>query len=289
MKKKVLLTGATGFLGSHLLERLLNDGFDVTILKRSFSNTKRIDKFLPKINAFDIDKISLEQIFQDSQFDIILHTATNYGRKDGKIADILNSNIVYPFELLQYAVQTKVKTFINVDTSLPRDFNLYSLSKKQFLDWLMFYNQKIQVINLKTEYFYGSGDENNKFVTMVIQHLFTDKDLPLSECSQLRDFIYIDDLINAFSLIINKINDFSLFEEFELGSGRAVSLKDIVNLCAKYVPESKAKLLFGKLPLRENEVMFSQADITRLQSLGWSAVYTLEKGIQQTIQLEKRK
>ena len=81
-EKNILLTGATGFLGSHLLTRMLLDGHRVLATKRSSSNIWRIKKWLGHSNLtlYDIDKVDPRDMFEKSSVDIIIHTATEYGR-----------------------------------------------------------------------------------------------------------------------------------------------------------------------------------------------------------------
>lgn len=67
MTETVLLTGATGFLGSHLLEALINEGCKVIFLKRSFSNTRRIEHLIDKVKCYDVDKESLDKPFKENR------------------------------------------------------------------------------------------------------------------------------------------------------------------------------------------------------------------------------
>lgn len=76
---KILLTGATGFLGSYILERLIKSDYDVVILKRSFSDTWRINHLLDQVISYDIDKVSIDQPFIDNKIRAVIHTVTNYG------------------------------------------------------------------------------------------------------------------------------------------------------------------------------------------------------------------
>jgi len=85
MNKTILITGATGFLGSHITWTLFNEGFNIIILKRSFSDIWRIREIIDKIRYYDIDKVELEIPFKENEIDCIIHTATNYGRKGEKI------------------------------------------------------------------------------------------------------------------------------------------------------------------------------------------------------------
>ncbi|MGC8729298.1 MAG: NAD-dependent epimerase/dehydratase family protein, partial [Elusimicrobiales bacterium] len=74
MKKTILLTGATVFLGSHILKRFYGK-YEIIILKRSFSNTWRISNYLNKVKYYDIDKTDLSIPFKENKIDYVIHTA----------------------------------------------------------------------------------------------------------------------------------------------------------------------------------------------------------------------
>ena len=95
----ILLTGATGFLGSHILHRLLQTNHKVVILKRSFSNTWRINSVLSKVKFYDLDKTSIETAFKEQKIDIVIHTATNYGRSNQPVSDIVDTNLMFSLKL----------------------------------------------------------------------------------------------------------------------------------------------------------------------------------------------
>ena len=80
MRKCILLTGATGFLGSHLLKALVNKGYEVIALKRSTSDTWRLKGFESSFKSYDIDLVPLQKVFEDQYIDTIIHTACLYGR-----------------------------------------------------------------------------------------------------------------------------------------------------------------------------------------------------------------
>src|SRR5271155_4703791 len=77
-----LITGGTGFLGSHLLKRLRGEGYSIVLLKRSFSKPYRITEQLADIVCYDVDRTPLRQVFEDHRVDIVVHCATDYGRKN---------------------------------------------------------------------------------------------------------------------------------------------------------------------------------------------------------------
>ena len=73
----ILLTGSTGFLGSYLLKSFVKSGYEVIALKRSTSNTYRINDYLKKVTLYNIDKVNLEDIFKKHKINIVINTVTN--------------------------------------------------------------------------------------------------------------------------------------------------------------------------------------------------------------------
>lgn len=289
---KILLTGATGFLGSHLLKGLLErTNFEIVILKRSFSDIFRIEEALnnPRVKSYDIDKTELENIFEENKIETILHCATNYGRNNENISAIVESNLIFPLKLLQIGIKMGVKNFINTDTVIDKNVNHYSLSKSQFSDWLKEYSSQINCINVELEQFYGAFDNKTKFTTFIINQLLNNAekiDLTLGE--QKRYFIYIDDVVDAFLTIIENINKLKeSFTVFEVSSENNIKIKDFVLLAKELTNNKVTKLNFGAVPYRENELMESKTDITLLKKLGWSPKISLESGLEKMINEER--
>ena len=156
---RVLLTGATGFLGSHLLEALLNKGHEVVILKRSSSNIYRIQNKIDNVISYDVDLQPLDLAFEEQEIDVVIHTAGRYGRDGCSITKIIESNVMFGVKLLDACQKYNIDTFINTDTLLQSCVDNYSLSKKHFSDWLKQCSDEVQIINLKLEHMYGIKDD----------------------------------------------------------------------------------------------------------------------------------
>lgn len=289
--KRVLLTGATGYLGSNLLRALLaEDRCEIIILKRSFSNTFRIDDLLGKVKSYDIDSIEIEEVFKENKIDIVLHCATDYGRKNTSILQIIEANLILPVTLLELGRNYGVSCFINTDTILDKGINQYSLSKKQFKDWLLSYTGKMLCVNVALEHFYGAGDDKTKFASFIVDAFL--KKVPsidLTKGEQKRDFIYIDDVIGAFLKIIAHTETLkNNFYEYQIGSDRPIAIKEFVLLIQHLAKNDTTKLNFGALPYRSNETMESAADLRAIRSLGWSPRYSLEDGLELMIREESK-
>ena len=287
----ILLTGATGFLGSHLLGGLLNNGFSVVVLKRTWSDTSRIDHLLPEIVAYDIDKTPLRIIFEAHAIEAVLHTATCYGRKGEKVSEIIDANLTLPLAVLELGAEFKIDTFFNTDTALPKDLDYYTLSKKHLLEYgcRLAQASDIRFTNVRLEHMYGPGDDSNKFIPFLIRAFLGGKEtLDLTAGEQRRDFIYLDDVVAAYlTLLEHRSNLVRPLTTFELGTGEAPLLADVVKMIHSLC-ESRTELRFGALPYRHGEVMHSQAHVAPLARLGWSPRVSLSEGLTLTVEAEKR-
>jgi len=291
MSKQILLTGATGYLGSHLANALLDAGYNVVALKRKTSLLRRLELILPRITLLDVDGIDLRALFKDyGKFDAVIHTAAAYGRNGENASEIADANLSLPLKLLDAAVEMDVPLFFNTDTALDRFLNAYSLSKTQFAEWGSYFarQKKIRFLNLKLEHFYGPGDANTKFTTHVINSCLRNApELKLTLGEQKRDFIFIDDVVSVYLVLLEQQESLTdWFMEFDVGSGESVSIRQFVETTQR-LTASKTHLAFGALPYREGEMMHSQADISGLTALGWHCRYDLETGLKQVIEQER--
>jgi nucleoside-diphosphate-sugar epimerase len=135
---------------------------------------------------------------------------------------------------------------------------------------------------------YGPGDDESKFTTHVIKSCLANvPELKLTAGEQKRDFIYIDDVISAYMILLEKAKQQTEnFQEYDLGSGKAIKIREFVEIVHK-ITQSCTKLNFGVLPYRENEIMQSEADITSLMSLGWLCQTSLIEGIKKIVQSDQ--
>jgi nucleoside-diphosphate-sugar epimerase len=285
---KLLLTGATGFLGSQLLNELVNNNHEIVILKRSFSNTTRISSIIDKVISYDIDKINLKDIFKCHQIECVVHLATTYGRNGEVISDIVKNNLLFSIELLELSIKNHVSTFINADTLQNKNVSNYTLSKKQFVEWGFMSSRlnEIEFINLRIEHLFGPGDDDNKFVYWIINQLLANtKEINLTNGHQKRDFIYIEDAVTAILSIISSPFK-SGFSEFDIGTGYGTTVKEFVLQLKKEIEKKikvDTKLNFGAIQMRENEPIEIIANNLKLKSLGWEPNFDVKEGVEKMI------
>lgn len=282
-----MITGINGYLGSKLARKYSKE-YKVIGLEYDVSDLFRLKG--ESFEVFESRNGIPDEIFNIHKIDYIIHTATFYGRNNESNCKMNYANVYLPHLLLDKAIYYGCELFINTDTVLDRFTSSYALTKKQFGDWLKFYTElkQIKVINLKLEHFYGPGTSDTNFLTLMIKKMLNnDPEIPLTEAEQNRDFLYIDDLLRVYDVILKNQDGFDYFEEFNVGSGINVNLKEILQFL-KNQTNSTSDLQFGKVPYRLNELMESNNNINRLLNLGWKPIIGVKEGLINVVSYEKK-
>lgn len=303
----ILLTGATGFLGSYLLRELLrNQRFDVVCIKRKNSNCRKVIDIMNCCYWFDSDIEDLENLFKRYQITSIIHCATVYGKNDGEYFDVVKSNLVFSLQLVELATKYNCKYFINSDSFYTREINnnLWENNYRIYLDEYVktkyiFKNMihdhidalNLCFINMQLEHIYGAEDRNEKFVNWLINSLQSNCEfVELTQGIQTRDWTYIDDVVNAYLCILDNLEQFNInkYYHFEVGTGVETSLKEFA-YCVKKITKSVTKLKFGERKnMSYGELMHSRADNEELKRMGWNPCYNIEEGIMKVIEINNR-
>lgn len=298
MSKYILLTGGTGFVGSHLLEKLLNLNKKVILLKRSYSNTWRINEFLSNENLIlkDTDKENICDIF--SQFDIegIFHLATFFQRvhETEAVLEMIKSNITFPTELLENSINNNVKFFINTGTcheyntdnppisenSQIEPFNLYASTKIAFEDLLNFYSQKydLNCTTLKLFTPYGSKDNENKITPYLIINSIKKEDILIKSPNKKLDFVYVEDVVDSYIATMNNISKLNEYNSFNIGTGIGTTLIEVLEIIEDNLGKNE-NVSYGNL--EDDQVWCSNEKIKSI--LGWEPKTKLDEGIKLTI------
>lgn len=283
MKKKILITGINGFLGSHLAKKLCEE-YDIIGLVNNVKNVDRVKSYNFKI--IESTEKNIIKLFIENSIFSIIHTATVY-RVDKSVEKLIKTNILLPLKLYELANRNGVSVFFNTDTffnskDIKHNYlSQYTLSKKNALEWLKTIQGECKLINMKLFHMYGSNDSPLKFTTNIFKNLINNlPKIDLTSGEQKRDFIYIDDVVKAYICVLNNFSfGNNKYFEFEVGTGKSISIKNFVETI-KTTLGSTSILNFGGLENRENEIMDAVANNTELKKLGWNPEFNIEKGIQ---------
>lgn len=279
----ILITGATGYLGSEIVKALVESGTKVVVLKRKSSDLKRLIPVKEKIVLFNIEE-GVKRVFDTHKVNGVIHCATDYGRHGSSSDQIAEANIIFPLKLLSCGLKSGIEFFINTGTLLQKDTNDYSLSKHQFLEWIQKYSSKAVCVNLALEHFYGHDFDQSKFLTWIISQTLTGQKIPLTKGEQKRDFLYISDVVTAYLTVLRNIKNLDKgYHHFEVGSGSAITIKDLVGKISALCAPHSAEFKFGEVAYRPNEQMETHVDISALRHLGWSPQVSLDEGLKKTI------
>ena len=185
MRKNILITGASGFVGGHLLNDCLKNNFNVyAIFKYSRKNINFVKKYKKKIfPVFYKNIYQIKNKLTNYKIDYVIHCATHYIKKHAHndIENIIKSNILFSTILLDVVVNIKIKKFINLGTVWQHfnnnknlAFNFYAATKQSFECILNYYkNQypKIKFYNILLTDTFGANDKRKKLVAILIKNL----------------------------------------------------------------------------------------------------------------------
>ncbi len=264
MTDSILITGPTGFLGSRLVRQFADLGRSVVVVAQKAADPWRLRGYLERIGVCYAED-DIDEAFSKHPVSAVIHTATLYGRNNETRAQVLDANCLFPLRVLESAHRHGTPLFINTDTVLDKNTNAYARSKKQFAEWFPEFSRSMAFINLRLEHMYGEMDDYSKFIPFIIRELLTNvPEIKLTKGEQVRDFIHIDDVAGAYAAVVERGQAFGPgIYEYDVGTGRPMSIRAVVELLQKATGNTASRLNFGALPYRENELLESRPDVGR--------------------------
>lgn len=249
---RILVLGGTGYLGSKIVFRMIQEGYDIYCTRRPTSDTWRLGSISDQIKWVSARIEDISVLLSEIQFDAIFNFACNYGRGIVDEIDVIRANAVFPLEVMSIATAKGIKRIYNVGTGLPQYTNIYSLSKNILDDFGRLYstNRGITYCSFKLEMFYGIDEPSDRFLPSVIKKMIKGETVEVSSGEQHRDIIYIDDVVNALMIILgSELNGFNIIP---IGTGTGPSIGELVDYIWK-LTGNKSVVKKGAYNARSNE------------------------------------
>jgi nucleoside-diphosphate-sugar epimerase len=299
MNNKILIIGGNGFIGRNLVIRALSLGWNVT----SLSLTGLGPGAVTRISADITDFSSLSAALNNVKYNYIVncggyvdHTFFKYGG-----SKVIESHFGGVVNLATIIDRTELKKFINIgssdeygNSSAPQledtrespisPYSLGKLASSQFLQ-MLYRTENFPAITLRLFLTYGPGQTDKRFIPSIIKGCLSNASFPVSLGQQLRDFCFIDDVVDAvFAALTSNVGN---GEVFNVGSGEPVSIESVINKIRLII--GKGNPIFGAIPYRVGESMSLYADTQKInETLGWSSKINLSEGLARTIPFYKK-
>lgn len=297
-KKKILITGAAGFIGSWVTKKLV--GADIVAVTSPFSKTNRLNDLRNKIRIIKVDLSDAKQIekmFKVFRPECVIHLATHgvyqYQQSDEK--RIMEGNYLMTSNLLSYSSKYGVNTFINTgsvfeygsqvgkvsekDIVLTDIINKYAAVKIATTALASSYSAQMKVITLRPFTTYGPTEDATRFIAATIKRSLLNESIRIVK-DVIRDFVYVEDVADAY--VNAQKGDFVSGSIVNIGSGKKISLEKAA-LIIKKLTKSKSKIILDNKYLRNKESR-CWADILMAENiLKWKPKHSFVDGIGKTI------
>jgi nucleoside-diphosphate-sugar epimerase len=302
---RLFITGASGFVGSATLSAALEAGHEVAAPVRPGGPAQRLAPFEGRYRHISLDLRDTENVAAAMAAfapDAVLHLAwwgaANSARFERRQ---VTDNIETACALTEAAAASGARAFIGVgsqgeygassemrEDALPRPTSLYGAAKVAalFLTRQLAEQAGLRHAWLRLFSTYGPGDNDGWLIPMVITEMLSGRRPRTTLGTQCWDWLHVEDVARAILTVATTPTAEGIFN---LGSGKAVPVRSVIERIRDLAAPSK-ELTFGEIPFRPDQVMYMQADISRLTAAtGWKPRLSIEDGLTETVQWYRRR
>lgn len=303
MQTPILITGASGFVGANLLRKLIHEVQPrrIHVLLRKDSNIWRINDVLKEVLVHVVDLRSqpatdrlLQKIKPKIIFHLAAHGAYPYQQNDEK--EILETNVICTFNLMQACLKVGFNAFINTGTSSEYGINQkpmqendtlfpvtsYGASKAwstQYAKYLNF-TQKAPITTLRLFGVYGVFEPRGRLVPNLILSLLKKEQPTLVASEFARDFVFVGDVVNAYLCAVENRSQETVFN---IGSGVKITLKEIFEVIREIMKVDIEPIIdFSMNDSFDPNKRIADIKLAK-KYLGWTPKTDLQDGLQQTV------
>lgn len=281
---KILITGATGFIGRALSKALKNQGYDLILMRSANGDIARLDTF---------------DQYRDADISHVFHLAGKTYVPDSwsNPQAFYQTNVLGTTSVLEFCKSRRVPlTFVSAyiyghpeilpikEDSRIQPSNPYALSKRLAEQACEFYSHThdLPISVIRPFNVYGLGQDEKFLIPSIIRQALTGEKIVLQDLEPKRDYVFLDDLVEALTATLVPSDGYKVFN---IGSGSSLSVKEAVDIIQD-VAKTKKEVVSEK-KVRSNELMDVVADISKAQKiLGWYPRYTFRQGIERMIVFE---
>lgn len=289
--KTCIITGATGYIGSHVLKYLLRKGWNIHIVTRHGSSYANVADVLSRIHVFEYDGNirNLIVYFQQANAEVVFHLAASVitNNQPEKIPVLIHSNILFYTEVLEAMCHCDTRLFVgtgtywqNYNSTTYNPVDLYAATKEASEKILQFYvdARHFRAITLRLFDVYGEDDKRPKLWNLIRDIAGTGKSIDVSPGEQYLDLVHISDVCTAYEAAFNLLDsDVSVKNEvYGVSTGELHTLKEIISLF-QFALGKTIQVNFGKRPYKEREVMKPMNEYKALPN--WKANIMIYKGL----------
>ena len=305
--KKILVTGGAGFIGSHLVNKLvdLKSKVTVTVKYNSIIDNQRLVNVWNKIRVIESDLRNTDSVLslKNKKFDYIFHLAAynHVGDSFTHISETINSNLFSTINLLEHG--PTYKKFIHMGSSeiygsqkkipfniseMPNPMSPYAIGKYSSELYSILKNKidKRNLICLRPFNTFGPFQSEKAIIPEIIIKCLMGKPVLTTPGDQTREFNYVDNIIEAMLLTSSKLKNFD--RPINIGSNKPIKIKNLVKKI-HLLTNSKSKLKIGKINYRPNEIWEMQADNKFLiNKIKWKPKVSFDQGLKISINWYRR-
>jgi len=303
----VLITGATGFIGSHLAERLVAEGAEVTLAVEPRASKANVASILDKVRVHEVDLRegqTVQRLVRECQPSKVYHLAAVGVTEPGvDPALAVQVNVLGTLNLLEALTETECNCFVNTGTCYEYGHNDPPMHEDQMVDpintyaasksaaWIfcnMYHRTRgCPIITVRPFTVYGPRQSSRALIPQAIISALRGaeglaKDFAVTGGEQTRDFTYVDDIVEGY--IRASLSEKAIGQTINLGAGEERPIKDVV-LKVLELMGNPVRPLIGALPYRPREIWRLYSDSSKARELlGWQPQVGLEDGLRKTIE-----
>lgn len=287
--KKVVVTGGAGFIGSHLVQRLLNEGSKVLVLDNlSVGN----EEFIPEGALFkkmDIRSRNLDSVMAEFEPDIVVHLAAvhyipycNANPEETFDVNVMGTrNVLKASKAKMFLFSSSAAVYPPLNRPLTEDLygpiDIYGKTKLICEDLVRLYSEEAIIARLFNVY--GPNDPNLHVIPEIFKQINDGKrELKLGNLTPKRDYIHVDDVCEALIVLLKHGNS----GKYNVGTGNEYSVKQIVDIISEIIGE-EINIIKDAKRVRKVEREHLLADITKIKTkTGWKPKIDLKEGLKRT-------